>query len=186
MMFNFGKFTASQEIIISQRESYKALFMRDETGQDLVEALRARPHPFYIAVDDAGKIVSMASEPEKIQLPDHDIIGIDETQGFSFGETGNVYGAIWDGNQIIAPPVVMPELSPRQLRLALSRLGKLQDLAIIVASLPHQQREEAEIEWEYATSFRRDHPLIVHFAPILGLSEEETDALWLQAAQIQD
>jgi len=185
-MFNFGKFSASQEMLMTQDASYEIVFMRDDKGVDLVEALRSQPHPFYIAVDDEGRVVSMTNDPEKIQIPDMEIIGIDEDFGFSFGETGNVYGAIWDGEQIIPPPVMMPELSPRQLRLALSRLGKLQDLAIIVASLPDQQREEAEIEWEYATSFRRDHPLIVAFAPILGLSEEETDALWRQAAQIED
>jgi len=185
-MFNFGKFSASQEMLMTQDVSYEIVFMRDDKGVDLVEALRSQPHPFYIAVNSEGKIVSMSSDAEKIQIPDHEIIGIDEDFGFTFGEQGNVYGAIWDGNQIVAAPVTMPPLSPRQLRLALSRLGKLQDLVIIVASLPEQQREEAEIEWEYATSFRRDHPLIVQFSPILGLSEIEVDALWLQAAQIQD
>jgi len=71
-------------------------------------------------------------------------------------------------------------------RLWLRRIGKLQDVPIIIASLPQGQREDAEIEWEYATSFRRNHPLIIALSPILGLSEEETDALWKQAAQIED
>jgi len=44
--------------------------------------------------------------------------------------------------------LIFPALSPRQLRLALRQLGKLQDVPIILASLPSPQKEDAEIEWD--------------------------------------
>jgi len=36
----------------------------------------------------------------------------------------------------------------------------------------------------YATQFMRDHPLIIQLSLILGLSEEQVDDFWLQAASL--
>jgi len=186
-MMNFGKFSPSQENIEMDGNPVRGvIFMRNEAGDDLVDVLNANAHDFYIAVDEAGRIVSASFDPEQIQIDGYDIIGLDEDFGFTFDENPTAIGAIWNGEAIVTPPEPVPVLSPRQLRLQLLAIGKLADVPIVIASLPSPQAQAAEIEWEYATSFKRDHPLIIQFAPILGLSEKETDALWPQAAQIED
>jgi len=186
-MMNFGKFSPSQENIeIDGNPVRGIIFMRNEAGDDLVDVLNANPHNFYIAVDEAGQIVSASNDPEQIQIDGYDIIGLDEDFGFTFGDSPTAIGAIWNSEAIIAPPEPVPVLSPRQLRLQLLAIGKLDDVPVVIASLPSPQRQAAEIEWKHATRFRRDHPLITTLSPLLGLSEEDVDTFWIQAAAIED
>ncbi|PJR87880.1 hypothetical protein CN878_19520 [Ochrobactrum sp. 695/2009] len=75
-------------------------------------------------------------------------------------------------------PERMPRLTARQLRLGLLRLGKLAEVPIAIAALPEPERSQAQIEWDYASEFRRLHPLIVKLIPILGLTDEQVDPVW--------
>lgn len=72
---------------------------------------------------------------------------------------------------------LMPTLTARQLRLAmLTRLDEVE--GIIEASGDRAM----QIEWEYATTFERLHPAIIGIGAALGLTPEEIDTLWLDAA----
>lgn len=115
--------------------------------------------------------------------------------GFADGiECGSEVGIGWtyDGTDFTAPPLpepepqepeMLPHLSARQLRLGLvaaSILPSQVDAAI--AAIPDDAaRAVAEIEWEYASQFERDHPLIEQVGTALGLTTEQIDAMW-QAA----
>lgn len=81
----------------------------------------------------------------------------------------------------------LPALSARQLRLALLGLG-LTGAAVEaqIAAMPGTpaEREAALIEWEYATEFRRDHPLVVALGAALGLTEAQIDEAWQGAATL--
>jgi hypothetical protein len=68
------------------------------------------------------------------------------------------------------------EVSMRQARLALLQSGLLSDVEAFVDSLG----EAAQVEFEYATSIRRDHPLVV----ALPWSDEQKDVLFAAAAAI--
>jgi len=193
-MKNFGKFTKSKENTIVNGILYENInFMRNEAGEDLVNVLRANPHPFYIAVDNANKIISMESDPEAIQLADYDIIGIDSDFGFTRGENGNVYGAIWDGMQIIAPPQPAPALTARQFWLAALELGITEqgllgaianeDDPLYIANAV--ERAETAIDIRKAQTFRRDYPLVDSMAQAHAITPEQMDALWAWAAQIE-
>lgn len=71
----------------------------------------------------------------------------------------------------------MPTLTARQLRLGLlSRLDEVE--GIIEAS----GDRALQIEWEYATTFERLHPAVVSIGDALGMTPEEIDSLWLNAA----
>lgn len=71
----------------------------------------------------------------------------------------------------------MQTLTARQLRLGLlSRLDEVD--GIIEAS----GDRALQIEWEYATTFERLHPAIISIGAALGMTPEEIDALWLDAA----
>lgn len=96
-----------------------------------------------------------------------------------------------DGEWVFMPPESEPEpelhfapLTARQLRLGLvaaSILPAHVDAAIAV--IPDAtDRAVAEIEWEYASQFERDHPLIEQVGAALGLSPEQIDAMWQAAA----
>lgn len=79
----------------------------------------------------------------------------------------------------------LPDISARQLRLGLLSAGiaPAQVTAAIEAMPPGPEREEAMIEWEYATTFGRCHPLISIVADALGLTDEEVDSSWCLARQ---
>lgn len=92
-------------------------------------------------------------------------------------------------------PVVEPEepfditrvtLSPRQIRLGLLSAGVgLDAVSSAIASIPDPTvRAATAIEWEWAAVFRRDHPTIKGLTPILGLTEQQVDDLWLQASTL--
>ncbi|MEJ8474590.1 hypothetical protein [Roseibium algae] len=79
----------------------------------------------------------------------------------------------------------MPPLSARQFRLGLITSGRVLeqvDEAIAVIE-DAQDRAAAQIEWQYATSFRRLHPLVVNLSIHLGFTPEEVDALWMEAQE---
>ena len=85
-----------------------------------------------------------------------------------------------------APPPV-PVITARQLRLALLRLGLTgAQVEAQIAAMPgaDADREAAMIEWEYATTYQRDHQLVVALGAALGLTEAQIDAAWRQAAII--
>ena len=80
----------------------------------------------------------------------------------------------------------MPSISARQLRLTLVRNGKsLASVNSAIDALPDgQQKEEAEIEWEYATTFDRLSPTLLTIANALSLTPSEVDTLWDEALSV--
>ena len=85
-----------------------------------------------------------------------------------------------------APPPV-PVITARQLRLALLGLGVTgAQVEAQIATIPgtDADREAAMIEWEYATTYQRDHPLVAMLGAALGLTEAQIDAAWMEAATI--
>lgn len=104
--------------------------------------------------------------------------------GWVDGPDDVVCGYLYDGETFTAPaplPEPVPDsVSMRQARLALSRNGLLTDAEAAISAAG----DEAQIEWEYATSLRRDHPLVVSLGQTLGLDEAAKDALFFQAAAI--
>lgn len=84
------------------------------------------------------------------------------------------------------PPPPMPALTSRQLRLGLVTNGiSLSSVeAAIDAIEDPTDREVARIEWEYATTFERSHPLVNQIGAALGLTPEQIDAMWTEAAAL--
>jgi hypothetical protein len=72
----------------------------------------------------------------------------------------------------------------RQAKLQLSRAGILAQAEAAIAAMEGQPAEEAQIEWEYATELRRDHPLVLGIGQALGLDDATIDRLFVEAAKI--
>lgn len=75
-------------------------------------------------------------------------------------------------------------VTARQARLALAAVGKLSSVADAIAALAEPDKTLVSIEWEYATTVERTSPWIEALRPALGLTEEELDALFVQAAEL--
>jgi len=78
-------------------------------------------------------------------------------------------------------PIPVPQIiSARQVRLILLQQGRLETVKAMI----EQQEEAVRIEWEYATEFRRDNPLLTGLAANLGLTDEQIDEFFIAAAQL--
>lgn len=124
------------------------------------------PHPFGMS---ASTVVKYEHEAEFWQK----------------ANTGD-YGVI----AAFIPPTVeelraaMPSLTARQLRLGLVSNGiSLSSVTATIGGMSAgPDKDKAQIEWEYASTFNRMHPLIATVGAALGLNEEEIDNMWLAAA----
>lgn len=83
------------------------------------------------------------------------------------------------------PQAPFPSITARQLRLGLLKIDiKPDDVTTAIAGLPEGQREEALIEWQYASTFERSHPLIAIMGTVFKLTDAQIDAAWLNAATL--
>lgn len=82
------------------------------------------------------------------------------------------------------PPQVPAAVTMRQARLALLGAGLLDDVDAAINAMTSPQREAAKIEWEYSQEVQRHNGFVSVLAPILGLTEAQTDALFIGAAQL--
>jgi|TARA_A100001518_G_C1207451_1_gene50127 hypothetical protein len=74
-------------------------------------------------------------------------------------------------------------ITPRQARLVLAKHSLLTGVADAIAAIEdEQQRQVAEIEWEYATSIERAAPWVNDLYGSLGLTPEGVDELFREAA----
>ena len=93
-------------------------------------------------------------------------------------EWGNLLGCY-------ALPVVIPDVSPRQIRTALILSGvSLTDIDTALNSLSEPMKSIAKIEWEYSVSFQRDRDLVNSVGQMLGWTSDQLDALWHLAGSL--
>lgn len=109
--------------------------------------------------------------------------------GFHVNQMEFEYERATNEEVIIDPDPVDPtpqNLTARQLRLGLITNGISTSTvdAAIAAIEDATEREIAQTEWEYASTFERTHPLITKVGLALGLTEEQIDAMWLSAATL--
>lgn len=94
-------------------------------------------------------------------------------------------GDTYEGGNFVRPPAPPPavpvEVTMRQARLALLNAGLLDTAQAVIDALPMPQRRQAQIEWEYAPSVRRDHPLIALMISEGLATAEEVDGLFVSA-----
>lgn len=112
-------------------------------------------------------------------------------EGFIEAPDYVVCGWTYDGETfeppvIVEPPPILPPLTRRQLRLALLSIGVTAEYVEthIAAITDPVERAAALIEWEDATHYKRDHPLVADVAAAMQLPPEQVDALWVWAAGV--
>jgi hypothetical protein len=81
-------------------------------------------------------------------------------------------------------PVVPPQVTMRQARLALLAAGKLAAVDTAINALPDPQKSAARIEWDYSSAVQRHNGFVQQLGPALGLSDAQLDNLFRQAAAL--
>lgn len=92
-----------------------------------------------------------------------------------------------DHTEVVAyrnPPTPLPDLLPYQFWAMVEISGKRNDLNAFVDALPGNQKIVAKAKLEHTLSFRRNNPLVESARQAIGLTDEELNALWLQAAAL--
>lgn len=138
--------------------------------------------PAWAMVDpDTMRVTNVEFDPSRL-VPDNKIVlGVDAPH------TELSVGMIYDGGTLLpAPPPPLPAITARQFRLGLLDAG-ITPVAIdnaINNMTDELARARAQIEWEYATSFVRTHPLVATLSAALGLTPEQVDTMWAAAVNL--
>jgi hypothetical protein len=79
----------------------------------------------------------------------------------------------------------IPDVTPRQIRLALLQLG-ITDAIITAAinTMPSPTKDAALIAWEYSTAFQRNNQFVPFIGHILSYDSIQLDNLWLSAGTL--
>lgn len=78
-------------------------------------------------------------------------------------------------------PVVVPEVTPYQIREAMNQLGLRADVEAAIAAGDQSIKDL----WNYAPSFKRDHPKIAEIATSIGKTDADIDSLFALAATLR-
>ena len=76
------------------------------------------------------------------------------------------------------------EVTMRQARIILHRHGYLANIPTAIASLQEPVKTEAEIEWEYAQTVRRDSPLVAMLQQALSIDDATIQQMFREAIVI--
>ena len=105
---------------------------------------------------------------------------------------GSPVSAGWqyvDG-EFLEPVIPEPESSVpekvtmRQARLALHGAGLLPQVQAAIDALPEPPRTLAQIEWDYSSEVFRNREFVNMLGSQLGLTDEQIDQLFIQAATL--
>lgn len=83
--------------------------------------------------------------------------------------------------ELPAQPAIPHIVTALQARTALRRAG----LLVLAESAVETLGDEAKDAWEYSIEWARTSPMINQLATVLGLSSEDVDTLFIEAAGIE-
>lgn len=101
----------------------------------------------------------------------------------------NTAESVWEEKLAVylkPPEQEFKTITPRQVRLQLLKVGITSEMVIsaIESYIPDPEQTLAKIEWEYSIGFERNAPFVDGVSQVLGLTSEQVDNLWLEAAKI--
>ena len=81
---------------------------------------------------------------------------------------------------------VPSQVTPRQFRLALIQSGRdLDEVEQAINAIPDTaERQTAQVEWEYASVIKRNHPFVISLGAAIGFTPEEIDDAFRLAATL--
>ncbi len=174
-MYNFGKLSSRpvfHQVVNedgTKGEPIKFLGFFNEAGTLWHHLYKQHEHPFYIAVDDNGRVVSLEREAEQSQIDGFEIIGIDDNYGVTPGSEGGLFSnKVWNGKEIIDNPV-------------LRSIQKWQfDAALQIASETDKKDYKAKLETAISKLDVMERAVFSHkliSAPYLNYADPLTDVI---------
>lgn len=99
--------------------------------------------------------------------------------GYIYAESPVAIGWSYDGVNFTAPPapvvpVVIPPVSPRQIRMALTQIGLRAQVEAAVAAGDQNLKDW----WEFSTQFERNNAEVIAMGAALGVPDAQLDSLW--------
>lgn len=89
---------------------------------------------------------------------------------------------VYEHGTEVRPSRVPVQVTMRQARLSLRAAGLLAAVEAAINAMPEPAQTDARISWDYSSTVERTNPLVLALGPALGLSAEQLDALFLDAA----
>lgn len=100
---------------------------------------------------------------------------------------GGKIGDRWTGVEfvIVQPATPVPQvITKRQGKIILSRYNLLDTVLAALAAMEGQEGVEARIDFEDATEWRRDWPILLSLSQSLGLSTSQIDQMFIEGALV--
>lgn len=93
--------------------------------------------------------------------------------------------ALIDGDELPSPPIRVPlEIANWRAKAILYRMGRLDEVNTIIASLPDPDGFETRLAWNGDASLLRRSPSVLFLASALNLSDTDLDAFFIAAAAL--
>jgi len=90
-----------------------------------------------------------------------------------------------EADALRAPAAVVPsQISMRQARLALLQSGLLSQVDTAIAALTGASGDAARIDWQFAQTVERTHPLVATMTAQLNLTAKQLDDLFTWGATL--
>lgn len=94
-------------------------------------------------------------------------------------------GESWEVRTAQDDPEPVPEsITQRQCRLWLAQNKMLSNVDYLIDQLPEDEAAVVRIEWQYASKFERNHPLVNALAQSMGADEAQIDAWFTEASKL--
>jgi hypothetical protein len=79
---------------------------------------------------------------------------------------------------------VPQEVAMNKARKALILAGLIEQVEAAVEAAPGQEGDLIRADWQYATGMKRQAPFVLAMADAIGLTSEQVDQLFIQAAAL--
>ena len=133
----------------------------------------------YFVIIDVGGVIHELYSSDNGNVP-QDAVEVSDEIGEVLRKCSN-FGAyrLEDGALVaVQLPAKIPDITPRQARLALNQLGLRSAVEAAVAAADQDTKDM----WQYASVFLRTDPTLVAMAQGLGMTGEQLDDIFLLAA----
>ena len=152
--------------------------------------IRAGNNRTYWIISNGNSYVDGVTDPDLVTTAGNGWhvawIGSDFNEYLAACQSHNITPRNGDSNVPTISPAINDKVSARQVRLWLIQNGiSLQAVNDAINSIEDSTlRDSVAVEWEYAPYIERSHPMLVPLAQSLGLTENDIDRAFTEAAGI--
>ena len=153
-------------LVTNETAQFVATHKEGIYNEDMSEEMRVEVLDFYNNYVFKGKLPIYNNKIEKIVQVENEIID---------GKIFTKFIAVPFTQQELNPVgiEVPSSISPRQARLQLIALGKIDLVDPTIGTLNEPEKSNAKVEWEYATRYDIAHPYVIQMLSLLEIDINE-------------